>query len=166
MKYELILSLGSNIEPRRIYLNEAIKELNKIFVFNKISSLYQSEAVEYTEQGDFYNICASYYTEMNDPFEILDKILEIEVLLGRKRDKNKPKGPRTIDIDILLFGDYEVNSERLTIPHKSMFERKFVLVPLMEVLSEESIYFTKYDLYHFLDKVKMQRIENIGALLS
>ena len=166
MDHELILSLGSNIEPKRVHLENAVKKLNEVFIFNKISLLYETEAVDYIEQDDFYNICISYFTEINDPFLVLDKILKIENDLGRDRDVNIPKGPRVIDIDILLFGEYEINTDRLTIPHERMFERRFVLEPLVEILPKSSLFFSKYDIKCSLDKVKMQKISTIGALLS
>lgn len=166
MKNELILSLGSNIEPRKVHLENAVKELNKFFIFNRISSLYETEAVDYIDQDDFYNICVSYFTDIEDPFLVLDKILKVENDQGRVRDVNIPKGPRVIDIDILLFGEYEINTERLVIPHRNMFKRRFVLEPLAEILPKSSLFFSKYDIKCFLNKVEMQKIKVIGALLS
>ena len=160
---DLFLSMGSNIEPREFYLREAIKELNREFEFKRTSSLYNSEPLLYKKQDFFLNICVHYKTAIENPFDILKIINSIEKKLGRKRNILL-KGPRTIDIDILLFEEFEINSVNLTIPHKGMLERKFVLEPLIEIMPLDSIYYYKYDLLNNLVKVNDQKLDNIGVL--
>ena len=94
------------------------------------SSLYETEPVEFTHQPWFLNCALALDTDMT-PDQLLQAVLEIEQSMGRRRVE--PKGPRTIDIDILLFGDARVDSATLTIPHPAMHERRFVLEPLAEI---------------------------------
>ena len=96
----------------------------------KATSLYVTEPVGYADQDDFYNICISFETDL-EPMELLDLSQSIEQELKRVRlIKN---GPRTIDLDILLYGDLKINNKRLIVPHERMFERAFVLIPLSEL---------------------------------
>jgi 2-amino-4-hydroxy-6-hydroxymethyldihydropteridine diphosphokinase len=161
---DLILSLGSNIRPEELNLKNGINELNNFFKLFKLSSLYISYPLEDTNQDKFYNICAFYDTNIDNPVKILEIIKQIEVKLGRIKDKSRPKGPRIIDIDILFFGNIEVKTEKLTIPHEKLLLRKFVLKPLIEILPKDSIYYKKYDLLNNLKSVKEQKIKKIGAL--
>ena len=96
----------------------------------KVSSLYETEPVEVTDQPWFLNCAVAVRTELL-PREFLAGILAIEKSMGRVR--TQPKGPRVIDIDILLFGQQTVNSAQLTVPHPAMPERRFVLEPLAEI---------------------------------
>ncbi len=164
MSVSLILSLGSNIEPKKDYLIQAINELNKYFKLKKVSSLYLTEPLEDTDQDDFINLCVNYNCDIEDPYKVLKIINNIENKIGRKRDYSRLKGPRVIDIDIIFFGEYEISNEELTIPHKSLFYRKFVLKPLVEILSEDSNYITKYKLESYLNKLKNQNVKKIGEL--
>ncbi|MDZ7795586.1 MAG: 2-amino-4-hydroxy-6-hydroxymethyldihydropteridine diphosphokinase [Candidatus Marinimicrobia bacterium] len=70
---------------------------------------------------------------ISDPFAVLDHIQNIEERFLRKRDPRRPKGPRTLDIDILFYGDRTIRSEKLTIPHLLFYERKFILLPMAEI---------------------------------
>lgn len=163
MKQKLILSMGSNIEPKKEYLKKAIELLKKKYNFKKMSSLYRTEPVEDNEQEDFFNICVIFETG-DDPQKIFDNIKQIETEVGRKRDLNRPKGPRVIDIDILFFNDVQMDTDDLTIPHRSMFDRKFVLVPLFEILDKNADYIDKYGLADRLKLVDDQKVYNIGEL--
>ena len=96
----------------------------------EVSSLYETEPVEVTDQPWFLNCAVAVRTELL-PREFLAGILAIEKSMGRVR--TQPKGPRVIDIDILLFGQQTVNSAQLTVPHPAMPERRFVLEPLAEI---------------------------------
>lgn len=98
-----------------------------------ISAFYETEPVEVTAQPWFLNCAVGLETEMT-PGELLAAILELEREMGRHRVQDK--GPRNIDIDILLFGDQVVNDKELTIPHPAMQERRFVLEPLAEIAGE------------------------------
>jgi 2-amino-4-hydroxy-6-hydroxymethyldihydropteridine diphosphokinase len=124
------LSLGSNIGDREAQLREAIRRLDAIGQVRKISSLYETEPVEFTQQALFLNCAVSLETSLG-PEELMSRLLDIERELGRERIQKK--GPRTIDIDILLFGNLVMNSTELTIPHPAMAERRFVLAPLAEI---------------------------------
>lgn len=126
------LSLGSNMGNRLEMLKQAVsllKEHPSIDVM-KISSLYETDPVGYTEQDAFLNIVVYLQTELS-AHELLDVCQSIEIELNRKREIRW--GPRTIDLDILLYNQDEVNSARLIIPHPRMHERAFVLVPLLEL---------------------------------
>ena len=129
------LSLGSNIGHRRTNLAEAVTQLEGHGQIVLKSSFYETEPVEMTGQPWFVNCVVALETQ-EPPDVLLSSILEIERKLGRVRQAEQPKGPRSIDIDILLFGDVVEDSSSLTIPHPAMHERRFVLEPLVEIASE------------------------------
>ncbi len=105
----------------------------------RVSSLYRTKPMYYEDQNDFCNMVVSGMVEdVLSPFELLDAIHCIEASLGRNRDAEVRNGPRSIDIDIELFEGIEVNQETLQIPHPRLFERGFVLVPLLEILKENA----------------------------
>lgn len=130
MRNRAYLSLGSNVGNREANLREAITRLEEIGRVVAVSSFYETEPVEFTAQGWFLN-CAVLLETEKEPPELLKWLLTIEQAMGRHRVQ--PKGPRNIDIDILLFGDLVVNTQDLTIPHPAMHERRFVLKPLEEI---------------------------------
>lgn len=99
------------------------------------SSLYSTEPVGFAEQPRFLNAVVALETEL-DPHALLDGLLRIEKEFGRDRSAGIRNGPRTLDLDILLFGDQKINEPGLEIPHPRMSERDFVLIPLMELVSE------------------------------
>lgn len=126
------IGLGSNMESPKLHVTNAIKALGEIQSTHtkKTSSLYKSKPVGPPDQDDYINAVAELETELA-PLELLDKIQIIENEHGRVR--NERWGPRTLDLDILMFGDEVINNERLTIPHPEMMNRSFVLVPLAEI---------------------------------
>jgi 2-amino-4-hydroxy-6-hydroxymethyldihydropteridine diphosphokinase len=126
------IALGTNIEPRKEYLDQAIQLLSKVedVQIIKKSSIYQTPPVGYTDQADFLNMVLEISTRLSSE-ELLDQCQEIENELGRKRTIRF--GPRTIDLDILVFNEENIKTERLTIPHPRMDSRAFVLVPLNEL---------------------------------
>ncbi len=124
------LSLGSNLGHRESQLREAQHRLGKIGRVTAVSSVYETEPVEFTEQPWFLNCVVALETDRL-PQELMAAILRIEEEMGRRRVQKK--GPRSIDIDILLFGHTIVQSEQLTIPHPAMQLRRFVLEPLAEI---------------------------------
>ena len=124
------LSLGSNLDDRAVNLRVAIERLGALGKVVKVSSLYETEPVEFTQQPWFLNCAVELDTEKM-PKQLLAGILELERQMGRKRTQKK--GPRTIDIDILLFGNSIVDTQGLTVPHPAMHERRFVLEPLAEI---------------------------------
>ena|SRR5580698_2270224 len=124
------LSLGSNVGDREVNLREAIARLEVKGRVVSVSSLYETEPVEFTDQAWFLN-CAVALETSDAPEQLMASILGIEAEMGRQRIQKK--GPRNIDIDILLFGDEVLNSPALAIPHPAMHERRFVLQPLAEI---------------------------------
>lgn len=125
------LSLGSNLGEREKNLARAMEEIEKRGVrILRRSSIYETEPVEIREQGWFLNCAIEVETDL-PPQEFMNALLDIELLLGRRREIKY--GPRTIDLDILLQGETIVNTPQLTIPHPKMAERRFVLVPLAEI---------------------------------
>src|ERR1700691_2158862 len=127
----IYLSLGTNIGERAENIARAIALLpaHGVRVVRK-SSLYETEPVEYLAQGWFLNCVVEVETDLA-PGELMRVLLGIERGMGRERVA--PKGPRIIDIDILLYGSLIVREADLEIPHPRMAERKFVLVPLAEI---------------------------------
>ena len=127
------LSLGSNVGERAANLNAAIERLRSLGEVVAVSSFYETEPVEFAAQPWFLNCAVKLNTEKM-PKQLLNAVLDIEKGMGRKRLKKK--GPRTIDIDILLFGNSIIDAKGLTVPHPAMHERRFVLEPLAEIAPE------------------------------
>lgn len=127
------LSLGSNVGDRETNLKTAIARLRAVGDVLAVSSFYETEPVEFTAQPWFLN-CAVKLDTVKMPKQLLQGILEVEQQMGRRRLQKK--GPRTIDIDILLFGNSIVDTGGLTIPHPALQERRFVLEPLAEIAAE------------------------------
>lgn len=127
------LSLGSNVGERELHLREAITRIATAGRIVAVSSFYETEPVEFTEQAWFLN-CAVALETSQSPLAVMKTALQIEREMGRVR--HKKKGPRTIDIDILLFGDMVINAPELMIPHPAMQQRRFVLEPLAEIAPE------------------------------
>lgn len=125
------LSLGSNQGNREDHLQRAIDLLpaRRVFV-RRCSSVYETEPQELTRQPWFLNLVVEAQTELF-PMQLLAKIAAIEHELGRER--RVAKGPRTLDIDILLFGRFAIDTPQLVIPHPRMHLRRFVLQPLAEL---------------------------------
>lgn len=129
---KVYISLGSNMESRYGYLEEAIKQLRSIdeIEVSTISSVYETDPVGYVDQPAFLNLVICIETTLR-PLDLLSETQVIETILGRKRDIKW--GPRTIDLDILLYDQENMNVERLMIPHPRMWQRAFVIVPLLEI---------------------------------
>lgn len=126
----IYLSLGSNIGNRRKNIENALEELEKHNIKKiKISSFYETEPVG-PKQRNFYNIAGKFKTAA-EPLELLAILKAIEKKLGRK--KTFRWGPRIIDIDILFYGKKIIETKFLTIPHKEIPNRAFVLVPMKEI---------------------------------
>jgi 2-amino-4-hydroxy-6-hydroxymethyldihydropteridine diphosphokinase len=127
------LSLGSNVGDREAQLQDALAKLAAVGSVVATSSFYETEPVEFTRQPWFLN-CAIALETNKTPEQLMAAILRIEEEMGRRRVQKK--GPRAIDIDILLFDDTIVDSKELTIPHPAMHQRRFVLEPLAEIAPE------------------------------
>ena len=124
------LSLGSNIGNREENLREAIQRIESVGRVLSVSFVYETQPVEFTDQAWFLNCAVALETSCT-PTQLMERLLEIERAMGRERILKK--GPRIIDIDILLFGDAIVNTPGLKIPHPAMEQRRFVLVPLAQI---------------------------------
>lgn len=124
------LSLGSNLADRAANLRAALAQLTLAGSLSAVSSFYETQPVDVPDQPWFLNCVAAIATDMS-PRELLQLALKIEAEMGRLRMKKK--GPRNIDIDILLFGDRIIDEPGLKIPHPAMHKRRFVLQPLAEI---------------------------------
>ncbi|ARF14205.1 2-amino-4-hydroxy-6-hydroxymethyldihydropteridine diphosphokinase [Sporosarcina ureae] len=126
------LSLGSNIGDRLEHLQHAVQLLNEHSSINvlQVSSVYETEPVGLTEQAKFLNVVVRLETTL-EATELLSACQSIENKLGRMRKIRW--GPRTVDLDILLYNEEHIQLENLIIPHLRMQERAFVLVPLVEI---------------------------------
>ncbi|HEM6115768.1 2-amino-4-hydroxy-6-hydroxymethyldihydropteridine diphosphokinase [Streptococcus pluranimalium] len=129
------LSLGSNLGDKLAYLKQAIQRLSQLpkTRFVKASSFFQTAAWGKTDQDDFINAVVQLDTDL-EALELLYQCQEIEMDLDRVRHEHW--GPRTIDIDILLYGEATYHSPELIVPHPYMMERAFVLVPLAELTED------------------------------
>ncbi len=130
MRKAVYLSLGSNVGDRRANLHAAIDHLRALGEVAAVSSFYETEPVELTAQPWFLN-CAVKLETGKMPRQLLAAILAIEQRMGRRRTLKK--GPRIIDVDIVLFGSSVIELKGLTIPHPAMQQRRFVLEPLTEI---------------------------------
>jgi 2-amino-4-hydroxy-6-hydroxymethyldihydropteridine diphosphokinase len=126
------LGIGSNLGDSVEFIHKAAGLIGEFVQKTRLSGLWISKARYYMDQPDFTNAVIAGETELS-PQQLLKEINRVEATLGRDRSKVQPKGPRTIDIDILLFGDKIVVDDNLVIPHAGMRERKFVLLPLLEL---------------------------------
>jgi 2-amino-4-hydroxy-6-hydroxymethyldihydropteridine diphosphokinase len=127
------LSLGSNLGDRAANLRAALAPLEAAGRMLTVSAFYETQPVEVTDQPWFLNCVAALETERT-PGELLRAVLRVEAEMGRLRMRNK--GPRNIDIDVVLFGDAVVDEPGLKIPHPAMHRRRFVLEPLVEIAPE------------------------------
>lgn len=133
MRKNVFLSLGSNLGDRAANLNAAIGRLSTLGEVSALSSFYETEPVDFTAQPWFLNCAVALQTELM-PRQLLGHLLAIEQEMGRRR--THLKGPRLIDLDILLFGNAIVELPDLVIPHPELHERRFVLEPLAEIAPE------------------------------
>jgi 2-amino-4-hydroxy-6-hydroxymethyldihydropteridine diphosphokinase len=132
VKIVAYIALGSNLDNPKMQIQDAFAELDEIENTHLLqtSSLYASAPWGYADQPDFVNAVAAVETEL-PPRRLLEELLKIETWHGRAR--SFANAPRTLDLDIALYGDEIVDEESLKIPHPRMHERAFVLVPLAEI---------------------------------
>ncbi len=133
MEKTVYLSLGSNVGDRESNLRTAIAKLGDLGEVVAVSSFYETEPVDVTNQPWFLNCAVALCTQLM-PKLFLGKMLAIEQQMGRRR--TQAKGPRNIDIDILLFGNSVISAPQLDVPHPAMHQRRFVLEPLAEIAAE------------------------------
>ena len=126
------IGFGSNIGDRLTHIQNAIHTLSKTegITLQKISSVYKTDPVGYEAQAQFLNGVAAIQTDL-PPLSLLHALKDIETAIGRKHRIRW--GPREIDLDILIYGDLRLQTEKLVIPHPEMHLRRFVLVPLAEI---------------------------------
>ncbi len=132
------LGLGSNLEQPLLQLTRALREVHEIpnTALVRVSSFYDTVPIGLANQPNFVNAVAELQTTLN-PSELLNHLIEIEAVHQRVRTVRD--GPRTLDLDILLFDNVSINEPMLTIPHPRMHERAFVLWPLAEIAPELAI---------------------------
>jgi 2-amino-4-hydroxy-6-hydroxymethyldihydropteridine diphosphokinase len=132
MKNTALIAIGSNMGNRYDYLTKAIERLAnhpEIQLVN-YSSIYETDPVGYEDQDLFLNMVIEILTSFS-AHELLDICLKVELELGRKREIFW--GPRTLDLDILLYNQENIETEKLIVPHPRMLERNFVMIPLSEI---------------------------------
>ncbi|MBN9615500.1 MAG: 2-amino-4-hydroxy-6-hydroxymethyldihydropteridine diphosphokinase [Acidobacteriales bacterium 59-55] len=137
MKGLAAVALGSNLESRfgdrEANLREAVDRIGGLGAVQSVSAFYDTEPVGYLEQPRFLNGALLLETEL-EPLELIRGLLSVEHGMGRERII--AKGPRVIDLDLLLYGSVVMSTPELTLPHPEMHERRFVLEPLAEVAPE------------------------------
>ena len=134
------IGIGSNIGDSITIVNEAIARLGQLPETEMIahSKLYRSEAVSDIEQDDYINAVAQISTSL-EPMKLLLDLQSIEQAFYRQRDDKKKWAPRTLDLDIILFGTRKINDSHLTIPHAELQNRLFVLKPMFEISGDLNI---------------------------
>ncbi len=148
------LSLGSNLGDREPALRQAVAALGPAGIrVLRVSSVYESEPVDVRDQPWFLNVVVEAETDLF-PRQLLARTQSIERKMGRVR--TRPKGPRTIDIDMLLYGDAVIDSTDLAVPHPRMGERRFVLEPLAELAPDLRHPVTRATVREMLASVKAQ----------
>lgn len=126
------IGLGSNLGDRSGNLLLAVRGLLEAsFVVSKLSAIYETEPVGVENHAPYLNMVAEIHIKSVSPSQMMARMLRIEYLLGRT-DKNLHK-PRTVDLDLLLYGQFQCDTEFLTLPHPRLHERRFVLCPLSEI---------------------------------
>jgi 2-amino-4-hydroxy-6-hydroxymethyldihydropteridine diphosphokinase len=142
----VFIALGSNIEPRKDFIEKAIAAIQTFSELIKTSSIIETEPFGFESETNFLNAVIEIQTNLT-PRALLLKVQEIEKKLGRiAKSQNKNYSSRTIDLDILYFGKQILVSPELTIPHPEIFNRDFVLIPLQEIAGD------------FVDPLRMRKI--------
>jgi|SRR5581483_4197606 len=147
----VFLSLGSNLGNRESYLEQARKAIAKSFSDARFSGIYETEPVDLADQPLFLNQVAEFRTDLS-PESLLEWAKALESQAGRQRTVSK--GPRTLDIDILLYDDWILDVENLVLPHPRLAKRRHVLVPLVELAPDRIIPDAGISVLEALEKVK------------
>ena len=140
MKRVAAIALGSNLSSGygdpAANIAEAVRRMGELGHVRAVSSMFVTAPVGYTSQPDFTNAALLLETEL-EPLDLMRALLAIELAMGRDRSAAvPPKGPRIIDLDLLLMEDVVLHTPELTLPHPSLAERRFVLEPLAEITPE------------------------------
>lgn len=163
MDRRVVLSLGSNKGDSIAILRGAVRDLSSVLGDVRVSSLYVTKPQDFADQGDFRNIAVS-GSYPGTPRELLAEIHRIEAFYGRNRSNEIPKGPRSLDIDIILFGPLVVRERDLSVPHERAHARQFVLVPLLELHPDSADPLTGESFAGMLAKLPDQGVEKAGDL--
>lgn len=131
---QVYIGLGSNKGNRLFYINSALEKLGNIVHIEKVSSFYLTEPVEV--KGGWFINCVVKASTIKSPAQLIQQLLQIEKELGRKRDNKDRKLRRTIDLDLLFYDNLIISQKGLTVPHPRLHQRRFVLVPLVEIAPE------------------------------
>jgi 2-amino-4-hydroxy-6-hydroxymethyldihydropteridine diphosphokinase len=153
------LGLGSNIGDREAMLQAALDQLHQDEVrVLRLSSVYETEPMDVRDQRWFLNLVAEAQTDLF-PMQLLARIEKVEQRLGRRRVL--AKGPRTIDIDILFYGNFVIRTPRLVIPHERFAERRFVLAPLAELAPDMRDPVSRRSIRELLGQVSGQAVRKV-----
>ena len=155
----IFIALGSNLQNPKEQVKSGILSIKKIDGVKILceSNLYETSPVGILNQPNFVNAVIKIHSNLM-PYELLNKLLDIENIAGRVRVKKN--GPRTLDLDILLFDNLILNDKNLTIPHPRMHERLFVLIPLMDI--DENIVIPNHGPIKLI--IKKLKPENINRI--
>jgi 2-amino-4-hydroxy-6-hydroxymethyldihydropteridine diphosphokinase len=133
------IALGSNLNSkfgdREANLQEGVRRIGALGEVRAVSSFYDTEPVGFLEQPRFLNEALVLETEL-EPVALMRELLGVERAMGREREGAVEKGPRVIDLDLLLYADVVMSTDELTVPHPEMQARRFVLEPLAEIAPE------------------------------
>lgn len=151
---EAYIGIGSNIDPKE-NIKKCLDMLKSGFEVIATSPMYETKPYGYEKQPNFINLAVGIKTELK-AHELLKKLQEIENKLGRKRDFRF--SPRTIDLDILLYSFEVINDKDLTIPHKGLFERDFMLIPLLDIAPEITNPITRKKAKYLKEDIKYRQI--------
>lgn len=128
---KVVIALGSNLGDRTSYIDQAVAQLSQVITVLKVSSKIETEPVSEITQPNYLNAVLIGDTQL-DAENLLKKMQEIETNLGRVRNGTK-WAARTIDLDLIIFGDNQIDTKQLKVPHPLAFQRDFVLKPWLEI---------------------------------
>jgi 2-amino-4-hydroxy-6-hydroxymethyldihydropteridine diphosphokinase len=155
------IGLGSNLGDRAVHIAEAVAALSDTDSLVRVSSMYETAPVGGPKQGAYLNAVVVIDTELSAR-DLLERCLAIEKEQGRERRERW--GPRTLDLDILLYGDLEVAEPGLSVPHPRMVERRFVLEPLLEAWPDATLP-DGAPLDSYLPGLSDQRVRRVESLV-
>ncbi|MES1261838.1 MAG: 2-amino-4-hydroxy-6-hydroxymethyldihydropteridine diphosphokinase [Acidobacteriota bacterium] len=160
----MYLGLGSNMGDREAHLRSALRQLEAPNLrLQRVSGLYETEPVGLRNQAWFLNLVAEFETELM-PKQLLHRAQRVERELGRQR--TIPNGPRTVDVDVLLYGNAVIRCDELVVPHPRYHERRFVLAPLAELNPALRDPVTGRSVAELLQAVRGQVVKEAGRLHS
>ena len=155
------LGLGSNLGDRSRHLKMALDALDSPGLkLMRVSPIYETEPMEYAKQGWFLNLVGEFECHLM-PEQLLARAMKVE--RGLHRVRTVAKGPRTIDVDILLFGSSVIKSDKLALPHPAMAARRFVLAPLADLAPDLRHPVTHKTIAEMLAEAPPQRIERVAG---